>query len=439
MRKYLRWDVPIGEPEASDYLAGYTYPTPILGSRRPRLGQAAPGEPVEKLDFDGDGKRDLGYWVPPTTIGGTGTFTALLSSNGFSTSVGQKVQVSFGGLGDIPVPADYNGDGRTDFGVFQPGGGINRDSPEDTAAYWRWCPTAPSAPTTSCASVPAPVQYGSRSDTPQAGLEMDGAAGNELSVYRPSNGGWYYRNVSGTFTGSKSLGQARVGVVPMPGLYDCDSLTDLAVYEPNTAQFKLLRSEDGWSSQVMHQFDPQFVPFPSGVGEDRSGVVALSGFTTSRSCLVGGTVLVSRRRRAPALFYPEDGTWNVIWNPTAATSVQSCGYGAGGTDQPIPGLDRDGDLRSELALFRPPTSFGGSGTIYTRLGSPTSCGGANLNVSCAGCGPKSRVFAVADMTGDGLPEVLVYGFEGRLTWLTSESNYSSVGGNLAFDPDAVVL
>ena len=129
----------------------------------------------------------------------------------------------------------------------------------------------------------------------------------------------------------------------MAGLYDCDGKTDLALYEPSTAKFKLLRSEQSWNTLVTHQFDPEFIPYPSGAGEERSGVIALGGFTAPRLC--GGPILHHEvPRRSAALFYPGAGTWNLIWNPTIVSSaVQSCQYGSGAGDQPIAGLDRDLD------------------------------------------------------------------------------------------------
>jgi hypothetical protein len=440
IRRYLRWDVPIREPERTLYLSGYNYGNPIIGGRRPRLGQATANLPAENLDFDGDGKRDFAYWVAPTSSGTTGVLTVLLSTNAFSTSAGQFVSISFGRLGDIPVPGDYNADGRTDFAVFQPGGGLTYNDPTDTLAYWRWCPTASPPTSTSCSSPPAPVQYGVRSDTPQAGMELDGAAGAELSVYRPADGTWHYRNVSGSFSGQKSIGADRVGAVPMAGLYDCDELTDLAVYEPNVARFQMLRSEQSWGTLTTHQFDSQFVPSPGGPGEDRAGVVVLAGFTTPRIC-VGGGFPVSKRRRAAALFYPHDSTWNVIWNPVStSTVVQSCQFSSGSdAQQPIMSVDTNTDGRSDYVVVHPTSTFGGAGLIRIQQAVAGNCNGVESNVTCSACDSRQRIFPVGDMTGDGQPELIRFRYTGSVSWLTSESGYASIGGTRTVDPDAIVL
>jgi hypothetical protein len=43
------------------------------------------------------------------------------------------------------------------------------------------------------------------------------------------------------------------------------------------------------------------------------------------------------------------------------------------------------------------------------------------------------------MTGDGKMELMIYDFDGTLSWLTSERGYASVGGSRTIDPDVSVL
>jgi hypothetical protein len=62
-------------------------------------------------DYDGDGRADLAVYR-----GSTGEWII------FGSSVGQMAPFLFGApaLGDIPVPADYDGDGRADVAVWRP-------------------------------------------------------------------------------------------------------------------------------------------------------------------------------------------------------------------------------------------------------------------------------------------------------------------------------
>jgi hypothetical protein len=127
LRKYLRWDVPFTDPSGINEYRNTAY-TWIAAGRRPMLGSYSFRNPLQKLDFNGDGRRDIGVWIPPTSAGTPGQLKVLLSPD-FSQTSGAMIDTSFGRLGDLPVPADYDTDGRTDFAVYQPGGGVDRLNP----------------------------------------------------------------------------------------------------------------------------------------------------------------------------------------------------------------------------------------------------------------------------------------------------------------------
>jgi FG-GAP-like repeat/Pregnancy-associated plasma protein-A len=402
LKKYMRFDVPFDADRQAEILAGFQYTTSNLGGRRPRLGHARAAETAPKLDFDGDGKRDIAFWLSPNTSTGTGEFRVLLSSFNYSVVISQVMILSLGKAGDIPVPADFNGDGRTDLAVYQSGGGLSRNDPANGASYWRYCPTAANAVTTTCAADGIAVQFGGTRDVPIFGHDFDGIAGDELALYRPDAGLFNVRNLAGTLAFNRNLGSAGTGAVPLVGLYGCDDKADLAVYEPSTARFKLLESAGDWSFAITHQFDPQFVPYPTGSDEDRAAPIVMSGFVSRKLC--SGNVYKSRR--AAALWYPPGGQWNIIWNPnTTTTAIDQCGYGDPGTDQPIGGVDRDGDGRTDLALFRPATSFGGNGTLYSKLSVAGSCTGVSQSKTCTTCGNDMRAWATPDVTGDNKPDI----------------------------------
>lgn len=71
-------------------------------------------------------------------------------------------------------------------------------------------------------------------------------------------------------------------------------------------------------------------------------------------------------------------------------------------------------------------SFDDPGEIYTRLSVNGACSGGGQNLYCTWCSRlRRRVWAVADMTGDGKPEILMLQPDsGTLYWLTSESDYT---------------
>ena len=77
------------------------------------------GDTPVQADFDGDGKTDIAVWRP--TSGGRvsdGTWYILPSSNPSAPIVRQ-----WGASGDIPVPADYDGDQIADIAVWRQSNG----------------------------------------------------------------------------------------------------------------------------------------------------------------------------------------------------------------------------------------------------------------------------------------------------------------------------
>jgi len=76
-------------------------------------------------DFDGDALADIGYMVPPTG-GQSATYAILLSSHGYSFAAGQALFVPAGwpSLGDTPVVADFDGDGKADPAIWRASQGV---------------------------------------------------------------------------------------------------------------------------------------------------------------------------------------------------------------------------------------------------------------------------------------------------------------------------
>src|SRR5688572_26241940 len=66
-------------------------------------------------DWDGDGRTDIGVFR-------NGTFhLALLKGNGGPVFLQLLTPFTFGQAGDLPVGGDWDGDGKHDVGVFRPG------------------------------------------------------------------------------------------------------------------------------------------------------------------------------------------------------------------------------------------------------------------------------------------------------------------------------
>jgi hypothetical protein len=83
--------------------------------------------------------------------------------------VRDQFEVQFGDPGDIPVPADYDGDGTLDAAVFRPRTGTWHIRDHTI------------------------VPYGVFGDLPVPG-DYDGDGKADIAIYRPSSGEWWVRN-----------------------------------------------------------------------------------------------------------------------------------------------------------------------------------------------------------------------------------------------------
>jgi uncharacterized delta-60 repeat protein len=243
------------------------------------------------FDFDGDGKTDVGI------------FRSSDGSWWYSRSLGDGFSVySFGTSTDIITPGDYTGDGKADIAIFRPSSGfwfIQRS--EDSSFF--------SFPFGATGDIPAPSDF-------------DGDGKIDAAVFRPSSATWFIRRSSDFGTTIVNFGTSEDK--PVPSDYDGDGKSDIAIFRPSDGSWWYLQSTN--SAFGVYRF---------GLGTDKP----VEGDYTGD----GKTDI--------AVFRPTTGEWFIQRSENG--SFLSFTFGANG-DVPAPG-DYDGDGKFDPAVFRPST------------------------------------------------------------------------------------
>ena len=289
------WGIAVGS-EGEVYVAGYTGSANFPTARPFQPGSSGSWDgTVSKLiylpaapwihDFNGDGTSDIGVFQPSTGL----------------WSVRDITRVYLGGSSDEPVPADYNGNGTSDLAVFRASSGLW--SVRNLTRFY----------------------LGSAGDIAVPG-DYDGDGVDDAGIFRPAAGLWSIRNVTRAYLGSP-------GDQVVPGYYNGDARRYMAIFRGTSGL---------WSVRDVTRF-----------------YLGASG-----DSLVPGDFSGDGRWEG-GIYRPSTGLWSI----RDATRF----YLGGATDDALP-ADYDGDGADEAGIFRGSTGlwsvrnltrvyFGGAGSV----------------------------------------------------------------------------
>jgi N-acetylneuraminic acid mutarotase len=195
--------------------------------------------------------------------------------------------------------------------------------------------------------------------------DVDGDAKAELALFRPNTGQWRFRYSTSNFASGPDLAFGLSTDKPVPGDYDGDGRMDVAVYRPSNGVWYVIFSSTGALAQLQWGMSSDVPVQDDYTGDGRTDL---------------------------AVWRPSNGHWLIYDLSTATYTSRQWGIS---TDIPITG-DFDGDGKADVTVFRPSNGY------WFVFHSSTQ------TYVVYQWGVSTDIPVAADYTGDGRADLAVY-------------------------------
>jgi hypothetical protein len=305
-------------------------PVPRNTSTTQTCGGGGPVNVQHVSDYNGDGKTDFAV-VRNTGGGAGGAVTWFVNFNGTSTTYASDWGIST----DDFIPADYDGDNKSDLAVWRSGA---------QAVFY----ILQSSDFTVRID-----QFGQANDDASVVDDYDGDGKADVAVYREgANAGeqsvWYYRGSSNNAAGNITyVPWGQNGDFPSPGDYDGDNRADFVIQRNDGgggARFWMLQTTAG--SATVRFGTPSDLVVPGDYdGDGKTDIAVVRG---------------------------SSGVYEWFYRPSSTGVVSGAPFATFGdakTDYIVQG-DYDGDGKTDAAIWRPDTTsyfwvLGSTGGVFS--------------------------------------------------------------------------
>ena len=276
-----------------------------------------------RLDFDGDGRTDIAVYRE-----GSRSFDVAPQSSYWyflNTQTGIISVVPWGRTLDVPAPADYDNDSKTDTAVFRWWDFETGDTNE-----WRIGKSSGGHQVTTFEIGFGYHKY-SRNYTGDGRAELGQLYVVDISQ-KPDENCFIINYFISSLDGGNIIKQVsdncNVGLTPVPGDYNNDGYSEIAVFTNRTFKVWYAPYGSGYTTPDIVQFWDVDMPTPGDYDGD------------------GKTDFAGIKREANRLH------WHIKQSSSGAEVDMEFGFL---TDKPVPG-NYDSDSKTDIAVFRPSDS-----------------------------------------------------------------------------------